>query len=401
MSFERQISIKNIKRHQIRSAALILLVAFLFLSMAGGAVVVMSLQNGLASYEARLGADIVVVPYEARTKGSFESILLQGIPGYFYMDKSVLDKVREIDGVELASPQFFLASASAGCCSVPVQVIGFDPMTDFSIQPWIQRNYSGQMGEGDVIVGSGISVPTDFRLTFYNVECRVVAQLDETGTGLDNAVYTDMSTIRKMMGNASGLGFNYFKKVRQDRAISSVMVKVKEGYSISQVTDDINIHVRKVVASQSKSMISAISSGLMSVSNVIGILVVMVWVLSLAVLMIAFVMISNERIKEFAVLRAIGASRRMLSRVIMMESVVIGLAGAAAGTVVTCLTVFPFSSLIRAKLQLPYLLPGLWSIFGVFLGSALFSVLAGMLISFFIARRIAGNETGLILRDGA
>jgi len=94
----------------------------------------MSLQNGLTSYEARLGADIIIVPNQARSHGSIESILLQGIPGYFYMDDSILEKARNTEGVEIATPQFYLASASAGCCSVSVQVIGFDPETDFIVQ---------------------------------------------------------------------------------------------------------------------------------------------------------------------------------------------------------------------------------------------------------------------------
>ena len=111
MQFEINLSVRNLKRKPMRTAALILLTAFLSFSIFGGSMIIMSLQNGLNSYQSRLGADIVVVPYEARTKGTLESILLQGIPGYFYMDASYLEKIRTIDGIEAATPQFFLASA--------------------------------------------------------------------------------------------------------------------------------------------------------------------------------------------------------------------------------------------------------------------------------------------------
>ena len=94
---------------------------------------------------------------------------------------------------------FYLASASAGCCSIPVQIIGFEPETDFLIQPWISRSYSGTVGDGDVIVGSDISVPLNHQLRFYDTDCNVVAQLDRTGTGLDTAVYANMNTIKQMM----------------------------------------------------------------------------------------------------------------------------------------------------------------------------------------------------------
>ena len=94
MKFAKNLALKNMKRKPGRTAALILLAAFLAFSVFGGSLVIMSLQNGLTSYEARLGADIIIVPNQARSHGSIESILLQGIPGYFYMDDSILEKAR-------------------------------------------------------------------------------------------------------------------------------------------------------------------------------------------------------------------------------------------------------------------------------------------------------------------
>ena len=196
MKFERELSLKNLKRKPARTAAMVALAAFLSFSVLGGSLVVLSLRNGLQSYEARLGADVVVVPNQARSHGTVESILLQGIPGYFYMDESLFEKISAREGVEVASPQFFLASASAGCCSVPVQLIGFDPATDFTIQPWIRESYGGSIGDFDLLVGSNIEIPANRTLTFYNLPCRVAAQLDETGTGLDNAVYANMASFR-------------------------------------------------------------------------------------------------------------------------------------------------------------------------------------------------------------
>lgn len=117
MNFEKELSLKNLKRKSARTAALVILSAFLSFSIFDGSLVVMSLQNGLRSYEARLGADIIVVPNQARSHGTVDAILLQGIPGSFYMDESYYEKIAAREGVEAASPQFFLASASAGCCS--------------------------------------------------------------------------------------------------------------------------------------------------------------------------------------------------------------------------------------------------------------------------------------------
>ncbi len=401
MRFERQLARRNLSRKPVRTAALVLLAAFLSFSVFVGSMIVLSLQNGLESYESRLGADIVVVPYEARSHGTLESILLQGIPGYFYMDETYLDKVRAISGVESASPQFYLASASAGCCSVAVQIIGFDPDTDFSIQPWIRENYSRDLGDGDVIVGSGITVPKNRTLRFYNQDCRVVASLDQTGTGLDTAVYANMNTIQALMAGSQTEGFDYFGGADPQRTISSIMVKVKDGCSIESVANDINIHVRHVEATQARTMVSSIAGGLTNVSRIIGGLTAMIWALAIVILILAFVMISHERTREFAILRVMGASQRMLSGLLRWEAALISLVGAVLGVAVGALVVFPFSSLIRGKLDLPYLLPGSGVVLGLLVGSVVLAVAAGALTSAISAYRISRIDTGLILREGA
>ena len=401
MKFANNLAWKNMKRKPGRTIALILLAAFLAFSVFGGSLVVMSLQNGLTSYEARLGADIIVVPNQARSHGSIESILLQGIPGYFYMDDSVLEKARNTEGVEIATPQFYLASASSGCCSVSVQVIGFDPETDFTIRPWIQKNFSGEVGDGDLIVGSAINVPANKKLTFYNVECNVAGQLERTGTGLDNAVYANMNTIRQMMESSVLLGFDYFSDVSAEHAISSVMIKVMDGYDIDQVTGDLNIHLRRVEATQAKTMISDIASGLTSVSRVVGGLTVMIWILAIVILIVAFAMIVNERKKEFGVLRVAGASQKMLSRLLLAESGLISLIGALAGAGTAALVILPFLGMIRESLNLPMLLPSVPVILLLAVGAVVLTAFAGALTSAVSTRKITRADAGLILREDA
>ena len=110
------LSVKNLIRKPGRTTALALLTAFLALSVFGGSVIVMSLRSGLQSLEARLGADIILVPSEAQSKVSFQNMFLQGTTGAFYMDAAAVEKALEVPGVEKAAPQTFLASLKADCC---------------------------------------------------------------------------------------------------------------------------------------------------------------------------------------------------------------------------------------------------------------------------------------------
>ena len=225
MSFARFLAVRNCRRNPSRTAALGLVAALLALALFGGSLVVLSLQNGLNRFQERLGADILVLPKAAQADGGQEGVLVQGKPLQFYMEASRLAEIASLPGVERAAPQFFLTSANAGCCSVAVQLIGFDPATDFTIRPWLLESYAGDVGYGDILCGSGISVPADRRLKFYNVPCRVVGRLSPTGTGMDTAVYANMKTIRAMMKNAAELDFASFQGVDPEQAISAVLVK--------------------------------------------------------------------------------------------------------------------------------------------------------------------------------
>ena len=203
------LALKNIVRRPGRTCALVLLTALLALALFGGSVVIGSLRSGLSSLEARLGADIIVAPSSAESKTSFKNMLLQGTTGAFYMDADNLRRVLEVDGVEQAAPQLFLASLKADCCSVKVQVIGFEPETDFVVQPWITQSYSRALGERDVVAGARVEADVGEDIRIYDINCHVVARLAATGTGLDTAIYCNMDTMAQLLASAESKGISH------------------------------------------------------------------------------------------------------------------------------------------------------------------------------------------------
>ena len=167
----------NLSHRPLRTAALLVLTFFLSFVIFAGSMAVVSLQNGLGTLENRLGADIIVVPNTAKRKVDPKTMILDGTPGYFYMEREKMVLISHIEGVEKVSPQIFLASLSASCCSVPVQIIGFEPETDFIIQPWIRESYGRELAHGDVVVGSAVNADVGDTIRFYNKDCRIVAKL--------------------------------------------------------------------------------------------------------------------------------------------------------------------------------------------------------------------------------
>lgn len=400
MSFALSLALKNIRRKPFRAVATALLVMFLSFTLFAGAVTVTGLQNGLSGYKARLGADIIVVPNSSKGHGTVDDILLGGITGAYYMSGREVEKIAETDGVEAVSRQFFLTSAKASCCSSRVQIIGFDPETDFSVMPWIAQSYSGEIADGDIIIGANVTMPGDGTIKFYGETYCVAAQLAQTGTGLDSAVYTNMATMEHMAKNAADLFDTApFKGVDSSNAASAVLIKVRDGYEISEVADDINIHVTKVQAKSARTMISDISRGLSGVSTVIGVLVAVIWVLSVVIMMVVFALMSNERRKEFAVLRVMGASKSMLFAVMCYESAAVCLAGALLGLMCALAVAFPVTTALSETLELPMLMPSAGALSALAAGTLVLSALSGVATAGFSAHCITRSETALLLKE--
>ena len=393
------LTINNLVRKPGRTTVLTLLTAFLALAVFGGSMVVLSLRSGLNSLEARLGADIILVPSEAQSKVSFQNMFLQGTTGAFYMDASALEKALEVDGVEKAAPQTFLASLKADCCSIKIQVIGIDPDQDFTVQPWISRSLSRSLGDMDVAVGCKVEADVGEIIRIYDQRCKVVARLEPTGTGLDTAVYCSMDTMQELLKAAEEKGVSH-KIDSGDDVISAVYVKVKDGCDIDSVNSRLNGHIRKATAVRSRSMITGVSDSLAGVSRTITGLIIAVWALAFIILLLAFALIIRERSREFAVLRLVGASRGMLSRMVLLESALCGLLGGIAGVGLAALLLFPFAQLIETTLNLPYLMPDAGTALLLALGTVLLSVIVAALSSVMAAYRLSRVDPGTALREG-
>ena len=400
MAAMSSLSVKNLKRKPGRTIALVLLTAFLALAVFGGSVVVLSLRNGLQGLEARLGADIILVPSEAQSKVSFQNMFLQGTTGAFYMDASVTEKALEVPGVEKAAPQVFLASLKADCCSIKIQVIGIDPEKDFTVQPWIARSLTGELGEMEVAVGCKVEANIGETIRIYEQRCKVVARLEPTGTGLDTAVYCNMDTINKLLAAAEAKGISHKITSDDDSVVSAVYIKVKDGYDIDTVNTALTGKLRKVTAVRTHSMITGVSDSLAGVSRTITAMIIVIWVLAFVILLLAYILIVRERSREFAVLRLLGASRKMLGRMALLESSLCGLTGGVIGVIVAAVGVFSFAALIEHSLGLPYLIPSFSTVMLLGVGTVLLSASVSAAASALAAWRLSRVNPGTALREG-
>ncbi len=399
MSVYQKLPLLNILRRPMRSIALLILVALLSFTVFGGAAVTSGLRSGMTSLELRLGADIMVVPEEAAKKAGLESIVLQGNTTYFYMDDTKKDEVEAVEGVGQLTTQLYLASLAASCCSAKVQLIGFDPESDFTIQPWVRDTYSKDLGEMDIVVGSDITSSEGDRLLFYDTPCNVVAKLSPTGTNYDRCVFAGEDTIRVLTESSVGKKLNQFKDVDPNHVISCILVNVDDGADIDAVAEKINESVDGVTALRTRSLVSGTAKSLAGISRMIRIAMIIVFALAFIILLIAFTMMIHERRREFATLRVFGVSKGGLARSVMSEIILLCLAGGLFGAGIAAVVIIPFSGALKSWLNMPMLMPGAGTLLLYLLVSLVICLGAGVLASFFNVLRVSREDISLALRE--
>lgn len=148
-----------------------------------------------------------------------------------------------------------------------------------------------------------------------------------------------MDTLTDMMADARAAGEDIDASLDPSTDYSAALVRASDSDAIESVTNWINLYVRKVSAVRSSEALVGAASGIRAHRGVaIGVLGA-TWLVLLGALIIVQVSLMNERIQEISVWRSIGASRSVVSRVMMGESALLHALGALAGVCLAGLVV--------------------------------------------------------------
>lgn len=413
----------NLKRRPARSGSLCFLVALFAFALLAAALANAWLRAGLSGLSGRMGADILIVPYGYEKK--LEGALLRGEPSQFYTRAELTDKIRAHDFVAAASPQLFLTSLAAGCCSVKVQLVGFDPATDFSVGPWLRSRLTkplDRLGPDEIVVGALITAEPGESIRFFGKDFTVAAKMDRSGMGFDSSVFMTLAAARALTKSApfaelaaEGLipfggafdGANWAGEANRpdnaDEAISSVLVKVRDGASVKDAANElmrryaIPYNLDMLVAAD---MLSAISGGIRSLAFLLFGLACALWAAALAALFVVFSAGQGERRREMAILRILGATRKRLAALTLAEALLLSLAGAGLGLGAALLLLAPFAPLLFQTLGLPYLPLGPGRTLGLACAVLVLALLTGPLAASWSALSLTRIDTYATLREG-
>lgn len=360
---QTSLALQNLARRTFRTYALLLAIAIVSGAIFSTSTLMWGVNNSLSKGLSKFGADLLVVPKGSMI--SMKSALLTGEPSLFYMEGGIMDKIGSIKGVKSVSPQLFLTSVDGDCCVMGnAFIIGFNPKTDFTVLPWLEEKKERPFQIDDVIVGAANSYNVGDTVFFYGQNLTVYGKLGRTGVGLyDNAIFMNIERAY-VMAEQSHKTPNVapLKLVRGQ--VSAVLVQTEVGsklpfisFTISKDPDVKVITAGNIITSVRQNLVTLFGSTL-----------VLSFVLILAnALMISaiFSTIVNERKRELGILRAIGASKISIFKLIVSEAAMLTSMGGALGVFlgIVIMRVYQRTIIFNLKaLNMPYLWPPVSSI---------------------------------------
>ena len=358
--------IENYLRNPFRSFGLSLLIAMLASSLLVGGLFSFSLSKGLNRLSSRLGADVIVIPQG--TEINDQSVLLQGDSKYAYLPEGSLEFIRGLDGVEIATPQYYLTTLSASCCDQKVSVIGFDPASDFVIQPWIREVLTEKLPKGAIVVGSEIRIEEKGTVKFFDREFPVAATLEPIGNRLDQAVFVDVSTLESIReaAQAKGVVFLFRNENPELLTYSSILIKLAPNADLERLSREIHTRFDGVQIRSRKDMFSGLEKSARILQIVVWVIVAFFLIVAVAAIVISFSLSTRERRREYALLRIIGFTRKRLKKLVLAESFLVSAVGTYIGLLFTSVAFFTFRIWIGEHVGVPFIIPASAEITGVY-----------------------------------
>ena len=393
-----RLALKNIRGSGFRSTAIFLCVTGIAGFLLATTLVIKGSQNSLDSGIKRLGADIIVVPQGAEDK--VESALLMGKPTTVWMSQDNLKTVATVNGVEKVSPQIYLASLyGASCCAVSEMfMVVYDPATDFTVTPWLEKKLGRGLAKGEVIGGTYIFVPEgDTGIKLYGYFTTLEGNLEPTGTGIDQTLFMTLDTAREMA--KSSLTTAVAPLLIPEGDISAIMVKTVPGVDVHRVALEIVRDTTGMYPIESPKLFGEFRSQMNGLLWGFFVLTIVIWALAAIMMGVNFSMAANERRREMAVLRAVGATPGFIFRLILTEAGILAAAGAVVGIAIAAAGLFIFKDMIAGSLKMPFLFPGVGTLAGLFAGGVGLAIVTVALSALVPAIRLSRQELAISMRE--
>jgi putative ABC transport system permease protein len=362
-----RLAFQNLNRHRTRSLlalfgiATSVAVLFSILSFNKG------FEQGLAKELQRTGIHFMVVP--SGCPHEVASLVLHGSIIPKFLDLSVMEKIKLLEGIEFASPILVAQLPNPEQKRVDL-VYGIEMAKVLQLKPHWQIEGAVPKDDHEIILGAEMAVHQGLRVgdtvpyPNVNASFRVSGILKKTGSQDDAFIYMPIKAAQTIFKKPTGA--------------TAVGVKVKDPAALTKITDTLAEQVPGIQIVTMNQVMSSISS-LAASAKVLGLSIAIIAIMVSAVgVMNAMLMAVFERTQEIGMMRAIGASRSDIFRIILMEGILLTMTGGLTGILVSVAGNDLIGLFVRRIM--PYAPAGTMARFdaGIAVASLIFAVIVGI-----------------------
>jgi putative ABC transport system permease protein len=319
-----RLAFQNLNRHRTRSLlalfgiATSVAVLFSILSFNKG------FEQGLAKELQRTGIHFMVVP--SGCPHEVASLVLHGSIIPKFLDLSVMEKIKVHEGIEFASPILVAQLPNPEQQRVDL-VYGIEMEKILQLKPHWQIEGAVPKDDHEIILGAEMASHQGLKVgdtvTYPNVKAsfRISGILKKTGSQDDAFIYIPVKAAQTIFKKPTGA--------------TAVGVKVKDPAMLTKITDTLAEQVPGIQIVTMNQVMSSIST-LAASAKVLGLSIAIIAIVVSAVgVMNAMLMAVFERTQEIGMMRAIGASRSDIFRIILIEGMMLTMTGGLAGILVS------------------------------------------------------------------
>lgn len=386
---------RGVRARAFRSLLIGLFIFILAGFLLSTSVILWGVEESLRTGMDRLGADFIVIPYDATEEVQAE--ILTGKPATREgMPLDYVKRIREMKAVKQASPQLYLGAIAGWQWSAAdeLYVVAFDPDTDFSILPWLKDKRISP-GPHDVIGGAAVNrIGPALPLSVSGYELNFVGRLEPTGIWLDRTLFVTFEAARRMIARGA------FSAGASAETATSFAVNLKPGYDVARTALEMTLAVPGIHPVRAPRLLRTLAHQRAGLIQILLFALGIIWIVAVALTGFIFSMIVDARRREMGLLRASGATRKFIFRLILAESSVPAVAGGFAGIFMGGFFLLIFRSWLIAALEIRVLFPSLSGLVFFMLGSLSLSLILVLPALLYPALRASRMDPAAAMRQG-
>lgn len=394
-------AVQNLKARKFRTVFMMFFVILMSATVFFSTILMNNLKQGIENTTERMGADIIVVPKDGTE--NIRDSLFSGTPCSIFFDRGLEEEVLNLEGVEKVSAQMYIATLGASCCDIPVQLIAFDPETDFVVQPWLTEQDKVLLKQGEVLIGNKIDAEVGEEVKFYETYFKVAGKLERTGMGYDGSVFMTFETLYELKNSEEAK--KSLPVDEMENMASMLMVDIADGMERADLAM-LRIEVGKMgpeggklYACTADDLMSGIASQVKKLSGYGNILTYISLVSTALALISIFIITINERKYEFGILYTLGAKKSQITNIILSEALMISGIGGVLGVLIAYYLLTTFKNVISINLEIPYLDISMGQAAPVAGMCIVIAIVTGIVAAVCSAYRISKGEAYRLIRE--